>query len=64
VRLILSPAWEKIWHCRYNGKWKPYFHVKISASSEAPAKLFGIGREGAGACTIVEHFEQRFFGRI
>ena len=35
-----------------------------SASSEAPAKLFSIGREGAGACTMVEHFTQRFFGRI
>jgi hypothetical protein len=38
--------------------------VKINASNEAPAKLFGIGREGAGACTMVAHFTQRFFGRM
>ena len=30
-------------------KLKPYFHVRISTWSEAPAKLFWIGREGAAA---------------
>ena len=64
VRLKVKPAWAKIWHCRYNGRWNAYFQLKISANNEAPAKLFSIGRDGAGACTMVEQAEQRFFGRI
>ena len=47
VRLIVNPAWAKIWRCRYNGRWKAYFQLKISASNEALAKLFSIGRAGA-----------------
>jgi hypothetical protein len=33
-------------------------------SNEAPAKLFSIGREGAGACTMVAYFKKRFLGRM
>jgi hypothetical protein len=43
---------------------REYFQVKARASNEAPAKLFSIGREGAGACTMVAHFKQRFLGRM
>ncbi len=64
VRLKIKPAWAKIWHCRYSGRWNAYFQLKISASNEAPAKLFSIGRAGAGAWTMTEQLEQRFFGRI
>src|SRR5450631_2767969 len=63
VRLKVKPACAKIWHCRYNGRWKAYFQLKINANSEAPAKLFSMGRAGAGAWTMIEQLEQRFFGR-
>src|ERR1700730_18472248 len=64
VRLIVSPAWAKTWHCRYNGRCTPYFHVRTRANMDAPAKLFWIGRDGAGALTIRAQPQQRFLGRM
>ncbi|SLN77787.1 hypothetical protein ROG8370_03984 [Roseovarius gaetbuli] len=58
-----APMRSKISCWRYNGRWSSNFETSTWASRFGPAILPGIGRLGAGSCTIRSQRRQDFLIR-